>query len=163
MDLRMEQRLFVVLIMLTLLACTTVKTDDEQLESRIERQPVSETSEQTLQRADEVFSSSEDLTEEQKQRIMQIYERVYAQSKDVSNKLSQNKSLLFVELSKENYKASTVTKIKKNIKALDKERLKIFFKGLDEVRTIVGRGVGSETVYRYLDNEEAIGLQKFRR
>ncbi len=144
-----------------LISCTTAKKPDAEtstMDREIKYQTPADTPDQIMERAAYAFSNAPGLSAEQKLKLRAIYTRVYADSMRIRRDIGQSKSLLFMTLAKVDYKESEISKLKDKIVKLDMERLDIMFKALDDVRSVVGKGIEAEKIYKHLQDFE---IQKF--
>lgn len=138
-----------------LFACgSTEKEQDQQLSQKINQQAPANSSEEILQRAASMFANAEGLTAEQKEKLTSIYTKVYIESMQIRKDLGKSKSLLFSTLSKPDYQPSEITNLKKRIVDLDQKRLDVMFAALDDVQAVVGKGQGSEKLYKHFERYE---------
>lgn len=148
-------KLALVPMMVVFAACgTTEKKEDTAMTTKVQEQAPADTPEQILARAAQTFSNIEGLAPEKKEKLREIYTRVYSESMDIRRELGQSKSLLFTTLAKTDYKTSEITKLKKKIVSLDQKRLNLMFKALEDVQGVVGKGAGSEEIYKHLEKHE---------
>ncbi|MEK6627868.1 MAG: hypothetical protein AABY53_04530 [Bdellovibrionota bacterium] len=149
----------VILCLLSALAvlnsCTTAKKPEvDAMDREIKYQTPADTPDQIMERAAYAFSNAQGLTAEQKTKLRSIYTRVYAESMQIRRDIGQSKSLLFMTLAKVDYKESEITNLKDKIVKLDMRRLDIMFKALDDVRSIVGKGIEAEKIYKHFQDFE---------
>ena len=143
-------------VSVTLIGCSTTanKAAEATLNEKIKAQPVPETPDQIAARAAETFSSAPGLTEEQRQKVMAIYSHTFAESMNLRKEIGQSKELLFSTVADPNYKSDDIKRLKKRISDLDKKRLAMMFKALDDVQTVVGPGADRKNIYQRLDEFE---------
>jgi len=135
-------------------ACGSKDKKPDELDQKISTQAPADTPNQIMERASMAFANAEGLTQEQKLKLSEIYKRVYTESMQIRRDIGQSKSLLFMTLAKTNYKASEVTELKKKIVNLDQKRLNLMFSALDDVQSVVGKGVAAEKLYRHFEDFE---------
>lgn len=144
------------LMSISLVGCATraSKAAEANLTEKIKAEPVLGTPEQIAAHAAEIFSTTPGLTNEQRQKLMAIYAQTFSESMSLRKEIGQSKSLLFETIAKVDYKSVEVTRLKKRIADLDKKRLAMMFKSLDQAQDIVGHGIPREDVFRHLDEFE---------
>lgn len=98
----------------------------------------------------ESFINSPDLSPAQKEQLKSIYGRVFAQSRMYRAELIEAKSKMFQTLATRDYKSNEISKLKKEIIAIDQRRLDLMFGALAEVQGVVGYGEDKEKIYRQL-------------
>ena len=131
--------------------CSTYRMSEEVQAQNIKAQPLADTPEDIALRAAEIFSGSPNLTTEQKDKIHTIYTNVYDESMSIRREIGQSKSLLYETLVKPDYKSTEINSLKKRIVGLDKKRLDIMYKALDDVQKIIAQGAtDKERMYKQL-------------
>lgn len=146
-----------ILILIVFLAsCTVSKKQEAALNEKIQEQPPADSSEKVLDRAAMTFFNIEGLTVDQKTKLTDVYYRVYDESMKIRSELGKSQSLLFETVAKPNYKPSELNFLKRKITKLERERLKIMFNALDEVRAIVGYDMEAKRIYRHFNSDEII-------
>ena len=136
---------------LSTMRCSTYRMSEEVQAQNIKAQPLADTPEDIALRAAEIFSGSPNLTTEQKDKIHTIYTNVYDESMSIRREIGQSKSLLYETLVKPDYKSTEINSLKKRIVGLDKKRLDIMYKALDDVQKIIAQGAtDKERMYKQL-------------
>lgn len=136
-------------------ACSTNEKQEEQrLTEKVNNQSSADSPNEILERAASKFSNAEGLTYAQKEKLASIYVRVYIESMQIRSAIGKSKSLIFETLASPNYKDSELNSLKDRVVELDKKRLTVMFNALDEVRSIVGTGVGKENFYKHFERYE---------
>ena len=148
-------KLTVLSLLLSLSSCVSAtKNESTAMEIQMKAQAPADSPDQIMARAALAFSNAEGLTAEQKLKLNAIYTRVYIESMRIRREIGQGKSLLFMTLAKVNYKDSDIKNIKTKIVGLDQERLNLMFGALDDVQSVVGRGVQAEKIYKHFQDYE---------
>lgn len=136
---------------LSTMRCSTYRMNEEVQAQNIKAQPLADTPEDITMRAAEIFSGSPNLTSEQKDKIHTIYTNVYDESMTIRREIGQSKSLLYETLVKPDYKSTEINSLKRRIVGLDKKRLDIMYKALDDVQKIIAQGAtDKERMYKQL-------------
>lgn len=146
--------LAIVSSLLLLGGCASTQKVDPVLEKKIEAQVAPENPSQMMYQAAVAFSNAPGLTEPQKAKLTEIYNRVFTESSQIRTDIGKTKSLLFLTLANPNYKPTEVKEMKNRIVALDQKRMTIMFKALDQVQEIVGHGAGTDKIYRHFEDYE---------
>ncbi|HEY8271978.1 MAG TPA: hypothetical protein VIG33_13895 [Pseudobdellovibrionaceae bacterium] len=137
-----------------LLGACSSEPKKTELERQVKAQPEANSPEQIAQRAAEAFSGAPGLSAEQKQKLMAIYAKTYAEAMSIRAEIGQSKSLLFKLIASTNYKSTDVNQLKKKITALDQKRLAVMFQALEDVQKVVGYGADKEEIYKHLRDFE---------
>ncbi|MGZ3743959.1 MAG: hypothetical protein ACXWRE_09585 [Pseudobdellovibrionaceae bacterium] len=145
---------FILLLSSLLMAACSSAPKPTELEKQVKAQPPADTPEQIAQRAAEAFSNAPGLSAEQKQKLLAIYAKTYAEAMGIRTEIGQNKSLLFKLIASTNYKSGDVNQLKKKIIALDQKRLAVMFQALEDVQKVVGYGADKEEIYKHLRDFE---------
>lgn len=138
--------LFVLFIIVSSIGCSHMQTKEKHHSCS---QPHSDGSHPTAITA-ESFINSPDLSPAQKEQLKSIYGRIFAQSRMYRAELVEAKSKMFQTLAKRDYKSNEISKLKKEIIAIDQKRLDLMFGALAEVQGVVGYGEDKEKIYRQL-------------
>lgn len=133
---------------------SATKTESTVMDNQIKAQAPADSPDQIMARAALAFSNAEGLTAEQKLKLSAIYTRVYSEAMRIRREMGQSKSLLFMTLAKVNYKDSDIKNLKTKIVRLDQERLNLMFGALDDVQSVVGKGVQAEKIYKHFYDYE---------
>jgi outer membrane murein-binding lipoprotein Lpp len=149
-----NKKILAMTILTLLVAACSSEPKRTELEQQVKAQPAADTPEQIAQRAAEAFSNAPGLTAEQKQKLMVIYSKTYAEAMVIRTEIGQTKSLLFKLIASTSYKSTDVSKLKSKITALDKKRLALMFQALEDVQKIVGYGADKEELYKHLRDYE---------
>lgn len=145
--------LFLILIIVS--SCSSAKKPEvDPMDRAVRHQTPADTPDQIMDRAAFAFSNAQGLTAEQKIVLRGIYTRVYADSMRIRREIGQSKSLLFMTLAKVDYKESEIKNLKNKIVKLDQQRLDIMFTALDDVRSVVGKGIEAEKIYKHFQDYE---------
>jgi Spy/CpxP family protein refolding chaperone len=143
------------ILTLSLSACSSGPAKSESPgAARPPTPPPVESQESIAKRAIEAFTSSPDLTADQKQKLAAIYSKTYAEAFQIRQQMAEEKSNLFRMLAKVDYKSKELEQAKKRIVDLDQKRLRLMFDSLEQVQKIVGRGEDKEKIYRHLRDYE---------
>ena len=153
-------RAIILTIFMTFQSCSTTTTTstatkEEQTQAeQIKKQVPADTPQEIAQRAASIFANAPDLTEQQKNKLNEIYTNVYDEAMLIRRDIGQTKSLMYMTLVKSDFRSTEIDSLKKKIVALDKKRLDLMFKALEDVQKIVGRGIDKENTYKQLGSFE---------
>lgn len=135
------KNIFIMAIAITSLSASGSKSNQEHCRP---------TAEQILSQAEQIFSKSKDLTNEQKQKLKVVYTRTYDSAQSIQQEIRESKSQLFKTLATKDYRAKDVEDLKERLVALDKNRIDLMFDALDQVQLIVGNGTHREELYKHI-------------
>lgn len=144
-----------ILFALFLMNCShTPSSDQTELDKKIKAEPPATTPEEIARRGAYTFISTPGLTQDQRQKLMQVYTRTFFDAEDIRGEIGQSKSLIFKMLASPNYKKSELEALKTKIVELDQKRLRIMFQALEDVQKIVGTGEDKEPFYKHFQEHE---------
>ena len=86
----------------------------------------------------EVILQSPSLSEEQKERFVELHQQMMAKTFKIQNEISKLKGILFESIVSPSYNAEKIDEIKKRLITLNNERMSNMLNALKEVQTIVG-------------------------
>ena len=143
------------LSVLFLLGCNSAtKKQEAEINRQVSEEQPANTTEKIAEIASQAFSKAEGLTDFQRQKLMLIYARTYADAINIRTEIGKSKALLFKKAADVNYKSNEIEILKKKIVDLDQQRLKIMFKALSEVQDVVGYGKDREQIYKHFYDYE---------
>ena len=87
----------------------------------------------------DAFMKAPGLTDAQKIKLGEIMKNTFNESQKIKLEIADQKVSLFEAITNPTAKSSDVTKIKNKITDLDKKRLALMFKSLDEVQKVIGK------------------------
>jgi hypothetical protein len=102
----------------------------------------------------DAFMNAPGLTEAQKIKLGQIMKATYAETQKIKFEIATNKVDLFDAITSPLAKASDVNTLKKKLTELDKKRLALMFKSLDEVQKVIGKNAETGKFLRSLMKEK---------
>ncbi len=148
-----RQKLVLAGVILLVTACVTQKTDsqkpDPQLDAKVAAESPAPTAQAIAERGAQTFINAPGLSDDQKQKLLGIFVKVYDEAIAIKNDIGKSKSLLFKLVASKDYKSKEVEDLKKRIVALDQKRLRIMFKALADVQEVVGTGEEKEEIYKH--------------
>lgn len=133
------------------------KAEQQTLPDKIQSEKPADTPEKIAERAAQTFINAPSLSDDQKQKIMQIYVRVYNDARKVREDIGKSKSLMFKMIATKDYDSKEVNDLKNHIVGLDQKRLLIMFKALEDVKKVVGSGKEKEEIFKHFYDYEYPG------
>lgn len=134
------------------LGCSTAPTTETTpLAEKIANEPAPQGRGEIANRGAHAFLTSPSLTAEQKEKLLAIHGRVYEEVTAINTDLGKTKSLLFKTVSAADYDSKELRDLRERIVRLDRKRLDVMFKALEDVQEIVGYGKGTEDFYKDYD------------
>lgn len=141
---------FLVAIFLLLLGCSNSPTKpNSELEKKINAEAPANTADEIAQRGAHAFINAPGITDEQKQKLLDVFIRTYDGAMAIRADIGKSKSLMFKLVSSKDMKSKEVEDLRKHIVALDQKRLDMMFKALADVQAIVGTGKEKEEIYKH--------------
>lgn len=125
-----------------------------ELDQRIAAEPPANSPEEIADRGAFDFVSAPGLSSEQKQKIMVIYSRTYQEAMAIRSEIGKAKSLLFKTVATKAFASGDVERLKARIVELDKKRLDVMFKALEDVQKVIGTGKDKEEIYKHFHDNE---------
>ncbi len=152
---KMYLGLFLFAISLTVtIGCSSAATNSGALDKKIASEKSAQTPDEIAKRGATNFISAPGLSEQQRQKLMDIYIRTYLGAEEIRGQIGQAKSLLFKMIAKNSYKSKEMEELKAKVVGLDQKRLQIMFQALSDVQDIVGYGGDKEHFYRHFEMYE---------
>lgn len=139
------------------LGCASQATSsDKALDRQIEKQPEANNPQEILKRAAAAFSHAPGLSNDQKDKLADVYVKTYFEAMEIRKEIGKSKSLLFERVADSETDSRELEKLKQKIVDLDQRRLTVMFKALADVQAIVGYGADKKEIYKHLRDFEML-------
>ena len=145
---------FVILIA-ALSGCNSLSSrEDKELDKKIAEERPAQSPDDIARRGAMSFITAPGLTQDQRQKLMEVYTRTYLGAEAIRGEIGQSKSLLFKMIAKNSYKSREMEQLRNKVVALDQKRLQLMFQALEDTQSIVGYGGDTEQFYRHFESHE---------
>ncbi len=144
----MSVRIAVLALALTAIGCAT--TADKNVEAKAQAQVGTETPTHAAAAGRMAILKSSALTEEQKEKFTQIMDKAQLNTMTIREEQGQLKAALFKDLASGNFNHKEVATYKSKLQTLEKRKLDLMFKSLDEVRSVLGKNQLDPEVMEHL-------------
>ncbi|EQC47262.1 hypothetical protein [Bacteriovorax sp. Seq25_V] len=128
------KNLLLILTLVLLGSCSSA-VKEEVREDRMTVGHISQ--EQMIDKMREMINRIPGITKDQHDKLLNLHADVYADSQDISEKIKQNKVLLFKYLAED--KNKEINFVKKDLKKLYNRKLELMFQAFDKVKAILGK------------------------
>lgn len=133
----MSVRFAVLALALAASGCAT--TADQNVETKAQAQVGTESPAHAAAGGRMAVLKSSGLTDVQKEKFMQIMDKAQLNTMTIREEQGQLKAALFKDLAAGNYDHKEVASYKAKLQTLEKRKLDLMFKSLDEVRALLGK------------------------
>jgi len=129
--------------------CTT--PPQKTVDQKLQKEPAIAPGESIASRGAQILIHAPGLSEEQKRKLIEIHTSTFMRSAEIREEIGKSKSLLFKMVASPDTKKAEVEALKKRIVKLDRDRLDLMFKALDDTLAVTGKGPAAEEVFRRLE------------
>lgn len=134
-----------------LISCAHQSRGDRALDEKVRNEESVELGGGVAYKSHEMITNSNELTEEQKSKLLQLHREVAAEVAKSREETGKLKMVFFRSLLDPKSKAQDLTKIKNRILALDKNKTNKMLSAMEEAQKILGRkSIDDEKFYRAL-------------
>lgn len=140
------------LIPLTFAAVGCATTADKNVETKAQAEVGTESPAHAAAAGRMAIMNSTSLTAEQKEKFMQVMDKAQTNTMAIREEQGQLKAALFKDLAAGTFSQKEVASYKSKLQTLEKKKLDVMFKSLDEVKALLGKNMNSQVVERLKEN-----------
>lgn len=141
-----------VLIAMALSGCATTSEKKIDVEMR-EQKPVYSQKELRM-RGHDMILKNKNLTQEQRQEVMELYGRTAAKMGEIRGKMSKLKVLLFRRLLDKQEHLDEVEEIKARLMSLNEQKMTLMLDALDSARKVLGKNEATRKLMDHMYDTE---------
>ena len=143
------------LLPLILTAGCATKAINKQIDADIQQQPPIKSPSELSQNIDAIINQAQNLTSEQKSKLIQIHEANKAKLQALNQQSLELRELLVKSITDPNYKDNQVNGVKKRLKKVEQQKLAMIFSSIDDANVILGhRSADNAAVMRAMEIDE---------
>lgn len=135
------------------------RKEEAVMDKKIEATPAPVAPGDLAARGHEAFLKTPGLTDAQRIKLSEVMGKTYAQAEKIKMEIGKSKLVLFKTITSPDYNQKDVNILKKKISKLDKDRLELMFKSLDEVQKIIGRNPETAEYLQKIMHEQMKSLE----
>lgn len=125
------------LLLMTLASCATQTKKEIAKEVQEVKVPLS--MQQVMQRYQKSIQDSPDLSQIQKDKMIELQQKTYLKANDIRTQIKKLKIVLLNELMSKDYSARKVDLISKQMRDLNKKRIEVMLESLSDAKVILGK------------------------
>ena len=131
----------------TLVGGCATKEEKQEVNQRIQAEDPVAADESFANRGANLFVDAKGVTDEQRQKLLQVHTTTYQKAGFLRDEITKTKSALFKSLLDPAVSKKEINLMKKRVVSLDRQRLDVMLGAFDEVQKVVGRGSADRSVY----------------
>lgn len=134
-----EIKLFLVIFFLfPLVNCASKRAEEKALQQQVQAQAPREMHGEVAQKGFEEIIQSKNLSEEQKEKLLKLHSQMAADTFKIQDETSKLKAVLFETMVQKPFNEKKVNIIKKQLIALNDQKMKNMLSAIDQVKDIIG-------------------------
>jgi len=134
----MKLKLLIVAVLSAgLFGCAT--SSEKTVESKMAAETGATSQEEMVMKTREVLASNENLTDDQRTRLMGLHGQTMAKMAGLRQDITKAKMVLFKSMLAEDYKESEIRVLREKLVKLNTQKMNVMFDSMDQAKMILGK------------------------